>query len=162
MKWELGIVQAFQSDPALLVLDEPTEGLDPLMQEVFYDLVAETRRRGRTIFMSSHVLPEVERICDRIGLLRDGQLVLLATVEEMRALAGRRVRVSFHADVAAPPTLPDCEVIEVGPRLWDLRVRGTLAPLVARLGTQPVADLDVQMPHLEEILKRYYAAEPVS
>jgi ABC-2 type transport system ATP-binding protein len=159
MKRKLGIVQAFQADPPLLVLDEPTEGLDPLMQDVFYDLVAETRKRGRTIFMSSHVLPEVERVCDRIGLLRDGQLVLLATVEEMRALAGRRVRVSFHADVDAPPALPDCEAIEVRPRLWDLRVRGTIAPLVARLGALPVADLDVQMPHLEEILKRYYAAE---
>jgi len=77
MKRKLGIVQAFQSDPPLLVLDEPTEGLDPLMQDAFYDLVAESRARGRTVFMSSHVLPEVERICDRIGLLRGGELVLL-------------------------------------------------------------------------------------
>ena len=159
MKRKLGIVQAFQGDPPLLVLDEPTEGLDPLMQDVFYSLVAETRKRGRTIFMSSHVLPEVERVCDRIGLLRDGQLVLSATVDEMRGLAGRRVRVSFRVDVEAPPALPDCEVMEAGPRLWDLRVRGTIAPLVARLGALPVADLDVQMPHLEEILKRYYAPE---
>jgi ABC-2 type transport system ATP-binding protein len=159
MKRKLGIVQAFQADPPLLVLDEPTEGLDPLMQDVFYELVGETRKRGRTIFMSSHVLPEVERVCDRIGLLRDGQLVLLATVDEMRGLAGRRVRASFHGDVAPPPPLPDCEVIEVGPRLWDLRVRGTIAPLVTRLAALPVADLDVQMPHLEEILKRFYAAE---
>ena len=160
MKRKLGIVQAFQADPPLLVLDEPTEGLDPLMQEVFYELVAEMRRRGRTIFMSSHVLPEVERVCDRIGLLRDGELVLLATVQEVRSLAGRRVRVSFHADVAAPPAFPaNCEVISVQPRLWDLRLRGTMAPIVALLGTLPVADLDVQMPHLEEILRTYYAVE---
>ena len=161
MKRKLGIVQAFQADPPLLVLDEPTEGLDPLMQDVFYELVAEMRQRGRTIFMSSHVLPEVERVCDRIGLLRDGELVLLATVQEIRGLAGRRVRVSFHADVAAPSAFPpDCEVIGVQPRLWDLRVRGTMAPIVALLGALPVADLDVQVPHLEEVLRTYYAQPP--
>jgi ABC-2 type transport system ATP-binding protein len=161
MKRKLGIVQAFQADPPLLVLDEPTEGLDPLMQDVFYDLVAEMRRKGRTIFMSSHVLPEVERVCDRIGLLRDGELVLLATVQEVRGLAGRRVRVSFHDDVAAPTAFPpDCEVMGVEPRLWDLRVRGTLAPVVALLAALPVADLDVQMPHLEEVLRTYYAQPP--
>src|SRR5437667_4599444 len=78
MKRKLGIVQAFQSDPELLILDEPTEGLDPLVQESFYELLVERRRAGRTVFMSSHVLSEVERVCDRIGLLRKGELVLLS------------------------------------------------------------------------------------
>ena len=161
MKRKLGIVQAFQADPPLLVLDEPTEGLDPLMQEVFYDLVAEMRRRGRTIFMSSHVLPEVERVCDRIGLLRGGELVLVAPVQQVRGLAGRRVRVSFHADVSPPPAFPaDCEVIGVQPRQWDLRVRGAIGPIVTMLTGLPVADFDVQMPHLEEILRTYYAQPP--
>jgi ABC-2 type transport system ATP-binding protein len=161
MKRKLGIVQAFQADPPLLVLDEPTEGLDPLMQEVFYDLVAETRRRGRTIFMSSHVLPEVERVCDRIGLVRGGELVLLATVQEVRGLAGRRVRVSFQDDVAAPPAFPpSCDVIDLQPRLWDVRVRGSVGPVVTLLAGLPVTDLDVEVPHLEEILRTYY--EPPS
>jgi ABC-2 type transport system ATP-binding protein len=159
MKRKLGIVSAFQTDPPLLILDEPTEGLDPLMQEAFYDLVAEGRRRGRTVFMSSHVLPEVERVCDRIGLLRGGELVLLASVDEVRGLAGRRVRVTFTRDVT-PPGLPaECEVVEILPRVWDLRVRGPLGPLVRTLDAMPVADLDVQVPHLEEILRRYYASE---
>src|SRR6266478_1246660 len=110
MKRKLVIVQAFQSDPPLLVLDEPTEGLDPLMQDAFYELVAASRGRGRTVFMSSHVLPEVERVCDRIGLLRGGELVLLSPVHEVRSLAGRRVHVTFGADVAAPPSWPEgCE-----------------------------------------------------
>jgi ABC-2 type transport system ATP-binding protein len=160
MKRKLGIVSAFQADPPLLVLDEPTEGLDPLMQDAFYDLVAEMRRRGRTIFMSSHVLPEVERVCDRIGLLRGGELVLVATVREVRVMAGRRVHVTFRDDVARPTFLPaECEIVEMQPRLWDLRVRGVLGPLMAAIGALPVADLDVQMPHLEEILKTYYATE---
>jgi len=161
MKRKLGIVQAFHSDPPLLVLDEPTEGLDPLMQDAFYDLLAESRARGRTVFMSSHVLPEVERVCDRIGLLRGGELVLLSPVQDVRTLAGRRVRVTFGADVAAPPSWPEgCEAVSVSPRTWDLRVRGELGAVVSLLGTRPVADLDVQMPHLEEVLKKYYANAP--
>ena len=156
MKRKLGIVQALQTDPPLLVLDEPTEGLDPLMQDGFYELVLDARRRGRTIFMSSHVLPEVERVCDRIGLLRDGELVLLSSVDEVRRLAGRRVRVTFAQDVAAPRAWPDgCEVAAVSPRRWDLRVHGAIGPLVAIAGGLPIADLDVQMPHLEEVLKKY-------
>jgi ABC-2 type transport system ATP-binding protein len=158
MKRKLGIVQAFQTDPPLLVLDEPTEGLDPLMQDAFYDLVAEARRRGRTVFMSSHVLPEVERVCDRIGLLRGGELVLLSPVEEVRSLAGRRVRVLFADDVSPPASWPaGCDVIETTSRLWDLRVHGALGPVVSLLATRPIADLDVQMPHLEEVLKKYYS-----
>ena len=73
MKRKLGLIQAFQADPLLLILDEPTEGLDPLMQESFYQLLADVRRRGRTVFMSSHVLSEVERVCDRIALLLQGR-----------------------------------------------------------------------------------------
>jgi beta-exotoxin I transport system ATP-binding protein len=158
MKRKLGIVQAFQSDPALLVLDEPTEGLDPLMQDAFYELVGEARRRGRTVFMSSHVLPEVERVCDRIGLLREGELVLLSTVNEVRHVAGRRVRVSFATDVDAPEAWPaGCDVIETGPRLWQLRIHGEIGPIVALVAARPVLDLDVQMPHLEEVLKTYYS-----
>jgi len=163
MKRKLGLVQACQADPPLLVLDEPTEGLDPLMQEVFYRLVAELRGRGRTVFMSSHVLPEVERICDRIGLVRRGELVLLSTVQDLRSLAGRRVRASFAEPVAAPASWPaGCDVIDVSPRLWDLRVHGPLGPIVGLLAALPVADLDVQMPHLEEILRTYYADAPAA
>jgi ABC-2 type transport system ATP-binding protein len=158
MKRKLGIVQAFQSDPPLLVLDEPTEGLDPLMQDAFYELVAALRRRGRTVFMSSHVLPEVERVCDRIGLLRGGELVLLSPVQEVRSLAGRRVRVSFTEDVTPPASWPaGCDVVETTPRLWELRVHGALGPVVSLLATRPIVDLDVQMPHLEEVLKKYYS-----
>src|SRR5687768_249952 len=83
MKRKLGLIQAFQADPPLLILDEPTEGLDPLMQESFYALLKDAKRRGRTVFMSSHVLSEVARVCDRVALLRKGELVLLPSVEEV-------------------------------------------------------------------------------
>src|SRR5205085_7605168 len=102
MKRKLGIIHAFEADPPLLILDEPTEGLDPLMQESFYALLQEARQRGRTVFMSSHVLSEVERVCDRIALLRKGELVLLSGLEALRGLTARRVRVLFSRDVMAP------------------------------------------------------------
>ena len=160
MKRKLGIVQAFQADAPLLVLDEPTEGLDPLMQEAFYELLGEVRRRGRTVFMSSHVVPEVERVCDRLALLREGQLALISTIEELRSLAGRRVRASFAADVDPPAAWPpDCEVISVAPRLWDMRVRGSIASFVSLVAARPLADLDVQTPRLEDVLRKYYAAQ---
>jgi ABC-2 type transport system ATP-binding protein len=163
MKRKLAVVQAFQADPPLLILDEPTEGLDPLMKDAVYELLADARSRGRTVFMSSHVLPEVERICDRIGLLRGGELVLVAPVQEVRGLAGRRVRVSFHAEVTPPPAWPPaCEAVDVRPRVWHLRVRGPLGPVVSLLAALPVEDLDVQVPHLEEALRKYYANETVS
>jgi ABC-2 type transport system ATP-binding protein len=158
MKRKLGIVQALQCDAPLLILDEPTEGLDPVIQEAFYDLLFGVRERGRTVFMSSHVLREVERVCDRIAVIRSGTLALAAPVEEVRRLAARRVRVVFERDVGSPPpALGDqFEVIEVLPRAWTLRARGPLGPLVSRLEGLPVRDLEVQEPHLEDVLIRYY------
>jgi ABC-2 type transport system ATP-binding protein len=161
MKRKLGIVQAFQADPSLLILDEPTEGLDPLMQDALYDLLADTRRRGRTVFMSSHVLSEVERVCDRIGLLRRGELVLVSAVADMRNLAARHVRVTFRDDLAgladAQVGLPGhCEVVERTPRMWTLRVRGPLGPLLAAISRLPVEDIEVREPRLEDVVKAYY------
>ena len=157
MKRKLGLIQAFQADPRLLILDEPTEGLDPLMQESFYELVAQVRQRGRTVFMSSHVLSEVERVCDRIALLRKGELVLLSTVEEVRRLAPRRVHVYFDQDVTTTPQLPvGHETVEIKPREWRLQIEGLLGPLMSMLSSLPVRDLEIEEPRLEDVLIRYY------
>ena len=157
MKRKLGLIQAFQDDPQLLILDEPTEGLDPLMQEAFYELLAEVKRRGRTVFMSSHVLSEVERVCDRVGLLRKGELVLLSPVAEIRNLAARRVRVIFSEDMARAPELASGhEMLEALPRQWTLRVNGPLGPLLRALSDLPVSDLMVEEPHLEDVILKYY------
>ncbi|MCI0486318.1 MAG: ABC transporter ATP-binding protein, partial [Blastocatellia bacterium] len=157
MKRKLGLIQAFESDPALLILDEPTEGLDPLMQEGFYELLSDVKQRGRTVFMSSHVLSEVERVCDRIGILRKGELVLLSPVEEVRKLAARRVRVFFSRDMDGKPQLPpEHEVLEVQPRLWSIRAQGPLGSLVEALAGLPVEDLMVEEPRLEDVIMKYY------
>jgi ABC-2 type transport system ATP-binding protein len=161
MKRKLGLIQAFQGDPPLLILDEPTEGLDPLMQESFYELLSEAKARGRTVFMSSHVLSEVGRVCDRIGLLRKGELVLLSSVEDVRALAPRRLRVWFDKDVnGTPGDLPAAyEIVEIQPRLWSLRAHGPLGWLIEHLSRLPVVDIEIDEPRLEDVLTRYYRDE---
>ena len=157
MKRKLGLIQAFQADPPLLILDEPTEGLDPLMQESFYELLGDARTRGRTIFMSSHVLPEVERVCDRIAVLRKGEVVLLSSVQDARKLASRNVRVSFQQEVAVPASMPQgYEMIDAKPRAWILRVTGQLGSLPSFLAMLPVADLAVEEARLEDVLVKYY------
>jgi ABC-2 type transport system ATP-binding protein len=157
MKRKVGLIQAFQADPDLLILDEPTEGLDPLMQESFYSVLADVKKRGRTVFMSSHVLPEVERVCDRIALLRKGELVLLSSVDDVRRLASRRVRVSFDRAVDAPAGLPAAyEVIDAQARNWILSVTGPLGSLPAFLASLPVSDLTVEEARLEDVLVKYY------
>jgi ABC-2 type transport system ATP-binding protein len=158
MKRKLGLIQAFEGDPPLLILDEPTEGLDPLMQESFYALLKEARQRGRTVFMSSHVLSEVERVCDRIALLRKGELVMLSGLEEIRGLIARRVRVIFSRDVmaSAGQLPPGNEFLESAPRLWHLEVKGPLGPLLTALAGLPVADLEVREARLEDVVLKYY------
>lgn len=157
MKRKLGLVQAFQSNPSLLILDEPTEGLDPLMQEAFNELLADVKKQGGTVFMSSHLLSEVGRVCDRIALLREGELVFFSTVEECLALAARRVRVSFADEVALPQAMPPGhEVINAGPRNWDFKVSGPLGPLIGMLSALPVRDFEAEEPKLEDVVLKYY------
>jgi len=157
MKRKLGLIQAFQSDAQLLILDEPTEGLDPLMQESFYKLLLDTKQRGRTVFMSSHVLSEVDRVCDRIALIRKGELVLLSGIEELRRLAARPVRVLFAEDVAGVPVLPSgSEVTQADPRSWSLTVEGPLGPLLRAISTLPVRDIEIAEARLEDVILKYY------
>ena len=156
MKRKLGIVQALQADPPLLILDEPTEGLDPLVQRALNEILFDLRDRGRTVFMSSHVLSEVETVCDRIGVIRDGELVLLSTLEEVRGLGGRSVRIHFERPVQ-PPKLPEgTSVVEISDLLWHLRLQGELGELLRLLRDLPVRDLEVIEPALEDVLKSFY------
>jgi len=160
MKRKLGIIQAFQTNPPLLILDEPTDGLDPLMQESFYALLAEVKRGGTTVFMSSHVLSEVERVCDRVALLRKGELVLLCSVRESCRLAPRRARIYFSEDVSAPPELPPgLQLTDRTPRQWRLTVVGPLRPLLTLLAGLPVKDLELEEPRLEDVVLKFYRQE---
>jgi beta-exotoxin I transport system ATP-binding protein len=156
MKRKLGLVQALQADPPLLILDEPTEGLDPLMQGALHEILFDVRRRGRTVFMSSHVLSEVERLCDRIAVIRKGEIVLLSTVDEARRRSGRIVRVKFLRAVD-PIDLPaGMSYVDRAPERWAIRIPGEAGELIPRLVDLPVRDLEIVEPALEDVLRSFY------
>jgi ABC-2 type transport system ATP-binding protein len=157
MKQKLGIVQALQCRPRLALLDEPTKGLDPLMQQAFYEAVDQARERGTTVFFSSHVLPEVERVSGRVAMLKEGRLLSVAGVEDVRRAQQRRVEVRFSADVEDAGLAHFGEIVERGPRRVVMRVGQVELPaLVARLGMLPIADLVVESPRLEDAFLEFY------
>jgi ABC-2 type transport system ATP-binding protein len=159
MKRKLGLIQALQADPPLLILDEPTEGLDPLVQRALHELLLELRTRGRTVFMSSHVLSEVERLCDRIGVIRNGEIVLLSTVEEARRRSGRTVRIRFARPVEASALPAGMSMIRETPDSWSVRVEHELGELLPVLAHLPVRDLDIVEPALEDVLRSFYRTD---
>jgi ABC-2 type transport system ATP-binding protein len=154
---KVGVVQAFMGDAPLIVLDEPSSGLDPLMQREFLALVAEVRAAGRTVFLSSHNLPEVERSCDRVGIIREGSLIEISTVQALLAGHWRSVNLV----VGAPPPqgafdLPNVQVVSATARDVHLMVRGDLNPFLRRLAELDVHDLSITTPDIEDIFLRFY------
>jgi ABC-2 type transport system ATP-binding protein len=157
MKQKLGLVQALQCRPRLAFLDEPTKGLDPLVQHAFYELIAEARRRGTTVFFSSHVLPEVQRVCDRAAILKAGRLLSLGSVEAMRLAQRRRVVAAFTAPVDASWLGGFGEIVRQEALEVEMRVaQDQLTTLIARLGTLPLADVTVEPASLEDVFLEQY------
>ena len=159
---KVGIVQAFMHRPDLLVLDEPTSGLDPLVQETFSELVAEATERGGTVFLSSHVLSEVQHMADRVGLIREGRLDLVDSVENLRA-AFTHVEATF----AEPPPqsefdgVPGVRRIEQDGDVVRFAFEGEIDPLLKALAQFHVKALDVREADLEDVfLARYRGEEP--
>jgi ABC-2 type transport system ATP-binding protein len=160
MRQKIGIIQALQHDPELAILDEPTEGLDPLMQRAFYAILDDLRAAGRTIFFSSHVLPEVERVCDRVAIVRRGRL---AALEDVDALLARRKRnVEMRVDGATPKLdgVPGVFGVELLP---DGRItchlEGEVGPFLAAIRDLRVVDLTIEPAHLEEAFLELYHDE---
>jgi ABC-2 type transport system ATP-binding protein len=153
----LGIVQAFMHDPDLVVMDEPTSGLDPLKQEAFNDFLRDERDAGTTVFFSSHVLGEVRRVCDRVGIIRQGRLVTVENVEELLQRGGKRVRVQT-ADPLREGDLDLDGVVDferVGEQA-QFTFTGDYNRLVAVLSTYDVVDLDVEEPPIEDVFIHFY------
>lgn len=158
---KLGIVQAFMSEPELLVLDEPTSGLDPLMQREFLALVREARDAGRTIFLSSHILSEVEEVADVVGILRQGKLVVVDSVESLKARALRRIDLTFAGEppVAALSGVSGVREVVSSGTTAHLVVEGSTADLVAALAPYRVEDVVSHEADLEEIFLAFYGGE---
>lgn len=158
---KLGLVQAFMSDPDLLVLDEPTNGLDPLVQQTFYGLLAEARAAGRTIFLSSHVLPEVERICDRVGILREGRLVAVERIADLRARAIRRLEIEFCREIPADAFagVPGIRDVVVEGAVLRCTVLGSMDPVFKAANVYEIRTVSSTEPSLEEVFLAYYGEE---
>jgi ABC-2 type transport system ATP-binding protein len=158
-KQKLALLLAFAPKPALLILDEPTSGLDPLHQQVFYGLVADARARGATVFASSHVLSEVEHICDRVGIVRDGHLATVGTLDQLTGIRAHHVRIEF-ADV--PPaerlrSLTGFEGLAIDGRRVTGLYRGSFDELLGAIAGSRVATLESREPTLEEVFLSYYS-----
>jgi ABC-2 type transport system ATP-binding protein len=161
-KQKLGIVTALFHQPRLIMLDEPTAGLDPLVQDTFLDLLIEARARGQTVFFSSHVLPEIERVADRVGIIREGELIATESPREMTARAFRHVALSF-AEPVGPEVierfthLPGVDHVEVTDgRHLAFQMHGDINALVRLAGEVDLAAIDIERPSLEEMFLRYY------
>ncbi len=159
MKRKLGIVQALMGQPRVVILDEPTSGLDPLMIEAFAETLAELKREGRTtVFLSSHVLSEVERSCDRVALIKRGRLASVTSVTEIQRTFPRRVTIEFSEPVdGLMPALPAATLVARSARRWVIDVGGPLGPLLDGLRALPVADIDVERFSLEDYVLQVYA-----
>ena len=148
-------------DPELLVLDEPTQGLDPLVQHVVHGIVREHAAAGGTVFLSSHILPEVERICDRVGVIGEGRLLAIEDVGQLRAKAVRTVELHLAApaDPAAFAGLSGVSHVEVRGDIVRCTVLGSMDALVKAAARFEVVDLQSQQPGLEELFLHYYRQE---
>jgi ABC-2 type transport system ATP-binding protein len=155
---KVGLLLTFFHQPDLLILDEPTSGLDPLMQEAFLGVVGEERDRGCTVFLSSHELDEVERICDRVGIIRDGRLIAVERVADLVGRTQRHVSVEF-ADANDLSDLRSCPGVASlkldGPRA-TFTVTGELDPVIKTIAHHTIVDLDFARPTLEEVFLTYY------
>jgi ABC-2 type transport system ATP-binding protein len=159
MRQKIGVVQALQHDPELAILDEPTEGLDPLMQHAFYRLLDDLRKEGRTVFFSSHVLSEVERLCDRVAIIRAGRLMAVHDVAEL--LARRRRTVTLRWRGAAPDlaTLPGLSDVQVDGSRVTGTLSGEVASFIRSIASPNLDDLTIEPASLEEAFLEYYASE---
>ena len=155
---KLGIIQAFFHWPQLIILDEPTTGLDPLMQEEFYHLVRETRHQGSTIFFSSHNLPEVEKICDRVAIVRHGELVAFEKLETLKKKRYRRLRVRLQERIE-PLEITGAELLSHQEGCYEFLVRGDIHSVLKSLSALPVEDVVFPEPDLEEVFLAYYQPE---
>ncbi len=158
MRQKIGIVLAFMCDPDVLLLDEPTSGLDPLLQKTFNQFLLDEQARGKTIFMSSHIMSDVEKVCHRVAVIRNGELVTVETVEALREKAGQRVTVEF-GDSVAPEELariPGVSMVQQHNAQYQFNVSGSMDALIKALSQHNVVRLNAEEAPLEEVFLKFY------
>lgn len=155
---KIGIIQAFMHEPQILILDEPTSGLDPLMQDVFHDLLQESKQRGATIFMSSHILSEVQKMCDRVGIIRGGQLVSESKISDLVAEAAQTFDIVFanQTPLAELKKVRGVRVQRHDGNMVTIHMNGKLNSLFTVLAKHDVLKIDARTLDLEEMFMQFY------
>ncbi len=158
---KVGLIQAFMNKPELLVLDEPTIGLDPLMQQEFYRLISEAKADGRTVFLSSHIMPEVERVCDRVGIIREGRLIAVEDIDVLKERAIRRLEIHFAAPVSPEQfgNLEGVRDVQVEGNMLTCTIAGEIDTLMKAAAQHHVLNVISHEPSMEEIFLAYYNQE---
>lgn len=155
---KIGIIQAFMHQPQLLILDEPTSGLDPLMQEEFYKLLEEAKQRGATVFTSSHILSEVQKVCDRVGIIRSGKLIAERSIADMAVDAAQTFDITFvdKPPITALKNIKGLRLSAEHGHTVTVHIHAELAPLFALLAQHHVSKLDGHTLDLEEVFMHFY------
>ncbi|HZQ87891.1 MAG TPA: ABC transporter ATP-binding protein [Acidimicrobiales bacterium] len=153
---KLALIAALSTRAELLVLDEPTSGLDPLMEVTFRDCVGEAKGRGQTVFLSSHILSEVEAVCDRVGILRAGRLVDQGTLDDLRHLSAVTLEIEYTGPAPDLGGIDGLETIEHGDGVLRCRLQGSPDPVIKALAATHVTNFVMREPSLEELFLRYY------
>lgn len=163
-KRKVGLIQAFMHRPELLILDEPTAGLDPLIQHEFLGLIGEASQNGQTVFLSSHNLPEVERICHRVGMIRNGRLIAVEEIDDMKQHAVRKLEIRFAEAVPAETfqNLPGVHDLTIDGPVLRCTLSGSIDPVIKAAALFEVVDLISEQPDLEEIFMALYSQEEAS
>lgn len=164
MKQKLGIVCAFMHDPKVLILDEPTSGLDPLMQKTFADLILDEKGKGKTILMSSHSFEEIERTCDRVGIIKHGELVATENMHDLRLKRRKIYLVVFDNSFSASRFAESSgfDIIDVNDNTVKLSILGNVTEFIKTLQNYTVLDLNTETSSLEDIFMHYYGNKPQS
>ena len=156
---KLNLIAAFMTRAPLLIMDEPTNGLDPLMEQVFRNCVLEAKRAGQAVFLSSHILDEVEALCDRVAILRAGKLVEIGTLGQMRHLSALKVEITFDGAVPDLSQVANVKNIQKNSNRVQCEVHGPIQPLLAALNSSKIVKLLSREPSLEELFLTRYGAE---
>ncbi len=153
MKQKLGIIQAFMDDPKLVIMDEPTSGLDPLLQQKFYNFLKNEKKKGRTMFFSSHILSEVDKICDRACIIRKGELVALESIDKLKRKSGKKIRLKIKEDNKNFSGPSDSKVVDG----WiEFKTDDDIDHWIKEISKYTVIDLQIKEFSLEDIFMHFY------
>lgn len=157
---KLGLILALMHEPEVIIMDEPTVGLDPLLQNVIYEILEEFQKQGKTIFMSSHNLPEVERLCRRVGIIRAGKLVAVENISDLHAKKMHHIAIQYDGNFQKTDfKIPGVEVEEVLSDSIILAAKGDINPVIAKIAKQKITDIEITHATLEEVFLEFYKKE---